>query len=110
MVSSVNPSFAASLYAKASSAVTGGESSGETDSASGSSGGVSFSGFLKNQISDSMETLKSSEKLSAQAITGDVDLSTLVQSATAAELTLDTAIAVRDKMIGAYQDIMRMPI
>jgi flagellar hook-basal body complex protein FliE len=27
-----------------------------------------------------------------------------------AELTLDTVVAIRDKVIGAYQDIMKMPI
>ena len=34
----------------------------------------------------------------------------VVQSVNAAELTLDTVVAVRDKVVAAYQSIMNMPI
>ena len=47
---------------------------------------------------------------SADALTGDIGLPELVQAVSAAELTLQTTVAVRDRMISAYQEIMRMPI
>ena len=34
----------------------------------------------------------------------------VVQSVNAAEITLDTVVAVRDKVVAAYQSIMNMPI
>jgi flagellar hook-basal body complex protein FliE len=34
----------------------------------------------------------------------------VVAAVHAAEITLQTVVAVRDRMISAYQDILRMPI
>jgi flagellar hook-basal body complex protein FliE len=38
------------------------------------------------------------------------ELVDVVTAVTQAEITLETVTAVRDKVISAYQDIMRMPI
>ena len=48
--------------------------------------------------------------ISAKAIAEKADLTDLVTSVTNAELTLQTVVAVRDRMISAYQDIIKMPI
>jgi len=48
--------------------------------------------------------------MSAQAVTGEADLTDVVAAITSAELTLQTVVAVRDRLISAYQEIMRMPI
>ena len=77
---------------------------------SGSGGGVRFSDFLQNKTRDAIETLKEGEAMSARAVTGEADLNAVVQAVTDAELTLQTVVAVRDRMISAYQEIMRMPI
>lgn len=69
--------------------------------------GVSFSDFLKNKVSDSIETLKAGEAKSAQAVTGEADLTDVVEAVTAAELTLQTVVSVRDRLVSAYQEIMR---
>ncbi|NBX04163.1 MAG: flagellar hook-basal body complex protein FliE, partial [Alphaproteobacteria bacterium] len=46
-----------------------------------------------------------------EALTGGkVDLTDLVTAVSSAELTLNTVVAVRDKVINAYQEIIRMPI
>tara|TARA_R110001592_G_scaffold27763_13_gene102727 strand:- start:18170 stop:18514 length:345 start_codon:yes stop_codon:yes gene_type:complete len=83
--------------------ISGGDAAADND-------GVSFSEFLKNNIEKSVETMKGGEEMSAKAITGDADLTDVVQAVTSAELTLQTVVAVRDRMISAYQEIMRMPI
>ena len=41
---------------------------------------------------------------------GKANMVDVVQSVNAAELTLDTVVAVRDKVVAAYQSIMNMPI
>lgn len=50
------------------------------------------------------------ESVSAAAIAGKAELHELVTAITNAELTLQTVVAVRDKAVGAYQDIIKMPI
>ena len=47
---------------------------------------------------------------SAQAISGHGNLTEVVTAVSRAELALQTTVAVRDRVVQAYQDIMRMPI
>jgi len=92
--------------------ISGGDTtstSGETGGAS-SGGGPTFADFLKDKARDSVDTLRASESISAKAVTGEADLTDVVQAVTSAELTLQTVVSVRDRMISAYQEIMRMPI
>lgn len=71
---------------------------------------VSFGDILKNTAAESIQTMRGGEVASAKAITGDASLPEVVQAVTAAELTLQTVVAIRDRVINAYQEIMRMPI
>ncbi len=73
-------------------------------------GGASFGEILRITAENTVETLKNSEKISAQAITGTADLNDVVQAVTSAELTLQTVMAVRDRAVSALQEILRMPI
>ncbi len=50
------------------------------------------------------------EVASAQGAAGKGDVVQVVNAVTAAELTLETVVAIRDRVISAYQDIMKMPI
>lgn len=70
----------------------------------------SFSNLLKEGMQNAIDTQYKTEAVKMEALTGKVDLSDLVTAVTSAELSLNTVIAVRDKVIGAYQDIIRMPI
>lgn len=71
---------------------------------------VSFADFLENKVEQSFQTMKSGEEMAAKAVTGEADVTDVVQAITQAELTLQTLVGVRDKMISAYQEIMRMQI
>lgn len=71
---------------------------------------VSFADLLQNSVQNSIETMREGEDMSAKAVTGEANLTDVVQSITAAELTLQTVVSVRDRMISAYQEILRMPI
>ncbi|MFV0292517.1 MAG: flagellar hook-basal body complex protein FliE [Paracoccus sp. (in: a-proteobacteria)] len=44
------------------------------------------------------------------AMSGTTDTHVLVQSLTEAELALNAAVAIRDKVVEAYQEILRMPV
>lgn len=54
--------------------------------------------------------MKAGEKASAQAVTGEASLTDVVEAVTDAEMTLQTVVAIRDRMLNAYQEIMRMPV
>lgn len=51
-----------------------------------------------------------SEAVNHEAIANQAELHELVTAVANAELTLNTVVAVRDRVIGAYQDIIKMPI
>ena len=73
-------------------------------------GGVSFSKFLENAAEESIKTMKYGEHMSAKAVTGEADLTDVVEAVSAAEVTLQTVVSIRDRMVSAYQEIMRTPI
>ena len=70
----------------------------------------SFSDMLGEAVSGAIEAGRTSEALSIQAATGTADLTEVVAAVTNAEISLQTAIAIRDRVVQAYQDILTMPI
>lgn len=70
----------------------------------------SFGDILRDTAVTAVKTMRAGETASARAVTGEASLPEVVQAVNAAELTLQTVVAVRDRLIGAYQEIMRMPI
>lgn len=83
-------------------------SQGKSPSHIGTGGG--FADLIRKGAESAVDTMKQSEKVSAEAIAGNADLNDVVQSVTAAELTLQTVVAVRDRMVSALQEVLRMPI
>jgi len=100
----VNPLSAISAYAKQAKMSVGGGMEPRSDPAQ------SFADLLSSAAQSAIETGQKSEQLSAAAIAGKADPTDVVTAVTNAEVTLQTALAVRDRVISAYQDIMRMPI
>ena len=72
--------------------------------------GGNFSDFLSGAIKDSISTIRQGESAATQQVQGKTNLVDVVQSMNSAEITLDTVVAVRDKVVAAYQSIMNMPI
>jgi flagellar hook-basal body complex protein FliE len=103
MVDSItNPAAAANAYANTSK-VLGAPGAGAADKAS-------FGDILRDTASSVIQTLRGGETATASAVVGDASLPQVVGAVNAAELTLQTVVAVRDRLINAYQEIMRMPI
>lgn len=76
----------------------------------GAAKGPSFGDYVRQATVESIDTLRQGEKASADAVMGNASLTDVVEAVTAAELTLQTVVALRDRMLQSYQDIMRMPI
>ncbi len=72
--------------------------------------GSDFATVLQNATKDAIGTMKQTENLSAAAIAGKADIREVVAAVNNAEMTLETVVTVRDKVISAYKEIMSMPI
>jgi flagellar hook-basal body complex protein FliE len=59
---------------------------------------------------DFAATLQEGEATAKAAMTGDADPHALVQALAQTELAVETAVTVRNKVVKAYQEILRMPI
>ncbi len=105
----INPAGAASAYAQAAGRILEGGGA-EAGTAGASTAGPSFADLVKDSIGDAISTSKASETASLNAISGKADVVDLVTAVNDAEMTLQTVIAVRDRVVQAYQEIMRMPI
>ena len=77
---------------------------------SGGAPGVSFSDLLQQVAEGVAETTQKAETASIQAAAGQAELIDVVTAVTNAELALESVVAVRDKVVQAYQDIIKMPI
>jgi flagellar hook-basal body complex protein FliE len=104
------PAAAAAAYqAAAKMGVTAGPTAGVV-TGDLSTPGPNFADFLSNAVKDSTETLKQGEQMAAKQVAGQANVVDVVNAVNAAEITLDTVVAVRDKVVQAYQAIMNMPI
>jgi flagellar hook-basal body complex protein FliE len=81
-----------------------------TATSSAAASPASFGDFLTGAMKDAIGSMKAGEQAAAQQAAGQGDIVNVVNAVNQAEITLDTVVAVRDKVITAYQSIMQMPI
>ena len=67
-------------------------------------------GAIANFAGEFADTLKQGEQTAIDAMVGDADPNALVQALAQTELAVETAVTVRDKVVDAYQEILRMPV
>jgi flagellar hook-basal body complex protein FliE len=72
--------------------------------------GNGFAELVKDAAKSAHATGLKGEVRSMDAINDQADIQEVVTAVAEAELTLQTVVAIRDKVIEAYQDIIRMPI
>ena len=70
----------------------------------------SFLNMVTDSLKSAVQTGRQAEELSLKQISGEADLKDVVTAVANAENTLETVVAVRDKVLNAYQEILRMPI
>jgi flagellar hook-basal body complex protein FliE len=101
---------AVSAYTQALERARTGAAGGADEAGGADAAGGSFGALLRDQIQDMVQTGKEAEKQSLKAASGKADLVDVVTAVNNAEVALQTVVAVRDRMVQAYQEIMRMPI
>jgi flagellar hook-basal body complex protein FliE len=72
--------------------------------------GASFADMLGKLGNDALDAGAKADQASVAAIEGTADVAEVVTAVANAELALQTVVAVRDQVVTAYQEIMRMPI
>ena len=96
----ISPTSALAAYRHVASGAQGAEAQG--------AGG--FSAALQRAFEGVVETSRTAERGAMEAVRGGGDITEVVTAVAKAELALQTTAAVRDRVVQAYQDIMRMPI
>lgn len=83
---------------------------GGTGQISGAGQSGDFSAAMSRALASVVDTARGAEQGAMQAISGGGNITDVVTAVAKAELALQTTVAVRDRVVQAYQDIMRMPI
>jgi len=101
----MNPMMAVKAY---QAAQAGGLSS--TSGAAGPSEAGGFADLLQGVMTEATQATRGAEQQMAAATQGKGSLIDVVTAVSSAEASLESVVAIRDQVIQAYQEIMRMPI
>ena len=94
----VRPSIAAQTYAQARSAAAPQPRPGGAE--------VGFA----NLVGSFAEVLNRGEQTARAAMTGGADPHALVEALASSQMAVETVSTVRDRVVEAYQEILRMPV
>jgi len=101
------PSIAANAYASLARLT---DPAGLTKGAGEVSGGQSFGSLVKDAVAALSKTTHNSDVQSQAAAAGKANMIDVVTAVAESEVAIDTLVSVRDKVISAYEEIMKMPI
>ena len=101
----MSPMIAAKAYAAVQQAAASAPTIG-----TGAAEGTDFSKLVTNAMTDMVQGQRRAEHLMQAHTAGKAELVDVVTAVSSAQASLETVMAVRDQVISAYQEIMRMPI
>jgi flagellar hook-basal body complex protein FliE len=105
------PSLAAGAYANIARLADPSAGVGKTVGAAGeAAGGSSFGAMLKDALSSVAEAGHKSDAQAQSMAAGKANMIDVVTAVSETEVAVETMVAVRNKVIEAYQSIMAMPI
>ncbi|NHO31822.1 flagellar hook-basal body complex protein FliE [Acetobacter fallax] len=110
MISSVANKTAAAAYARTQSGASLADQASSIDDSAGTDSGTSFGDALQSAIQGAVQNGKDTEAKAAAGLNGQGNLTDIVTSISQAQIVLQTASTVRDRVIQSYQDVMRMTI
>jgi flagellar hook-basal body complex protein FliE len=100
-----SPTLAANAYANLAKIM---DQSGAGKGAE--AGGPSFGAVLKDAIGNVVEAGKKSDAQTVAMASGKANVMDVVTAVAETDVAVSTLVSVRDRVIQAYEDIMRMPI
>lgn len=103
-----SPTVAANAYASLARVL---ENSGGAAAGKGSeAGGQSFASMLKDAVGSVMESGRKSDAQTVAMAAGKANVMDVVTAVADTDVAVSTLVSVRDRVIAAYEDIMKMPI
>jgi flagellar hook-basal body complex protein FliE len=72
--------------------------------------GPNFATLLAENVQSVVDTGAKSDQLSMDMVNGKADMVNVVTAIAETEMAIESMVAVRDRVISAYEEIMRMPI
>jgi flagellar hook-basal body complex protein FliE len=100
-----SPAIAANAYASAARVLDTGAAGKPTDS-----GGPSFSDVLKEAVGGVLDAGRKSDAQTVAMASGKANVMDVVTAVAETDVAVSTLVSVRDKVIAAYEDIMKMAI
>ena len=76
----------------------------------GETQGQNFGALLKDAIGSVLEAGKASDAQQRAMVAGKANIVDVVTAVSETEVAVEALVSVRDRMIQAYEEIMRMPI
>jgi flagellar hook-basal body complex protein FliE len=101
------PSVAANAYASLARMA---DPSAGLAKAAGEGGGESFGSLLKNALGAVVEAGHKSDVQQQAMAAGKANIVDVVTAVSETEVAVSALVSVRDRVIAAYEEIMRMPI
>jgi flagellar hook-basal body complex protein FliE len=101
------PSAAASAYASLARLAN---PAANLATAVGETSGPSFGALLKTAVGNVVEAGRKSDAQAQAMATGKANVVDVVTAVAETEVAVEAIVAVRDRVISAYEEIMRMPI
>ena len=100
-----SPTIAANAYASLARVL---ESGGAAKGAE--TGGPSFASVLKDAVGGVLDAGRKSDAQSVAMANGKANVMDVVTAVAETDVAVSTLVSVRDRVIQAYEDIMKMPI
>ena len=100
-----SPAIAANAYASAARVLDTGGAAKPTDA-----GGPSFSDVLKDAVGGVLDGARKSDAQTVAMASGKANVMDVVTAVAETDVAVSTLVSVRDKVIAAYEDIMKMAI
>jgi flagellar hook-basal body complex protein FliE len=106
-----SPTVAANAYASLARILdSGGGAAAAAKGSDSATGGPTFGEVLKDAIGSVMEGGRQSDAQTAAMASGKSNVMDVVTAVAETDVKISTLVSVRDKVIAAYEDIMKMAI
>ena len=106
----INPAAAADAYAALGRLGAEAGNPARTLAGAPSADGPNFSAILKDVVSAVSQAGAHADQQTQAAAMGKANMVDVVTAVAESETAISTLVAVRDKVIAAYEDILKMPI
>jgi flagellar hook-basal body complex protein FliE len=103
-----SPSAAANAYASLARLTD--PTGGLTKTVSDAAGGENFAAMLKDALGAVAQTARKSDAQAQAMAAGKANIVDVVTAVAETEVAIEALVSVRDRVIQAYEEIMRMPI